>query len=194
MTCLTSLVRTVRPAAAWPLLLLLPVVAACAQKSGPERVEELRARYDVRLNGFVVREVPGAATLPEEAPLAEATPGPSPAASPGSPAGDGAVPPVQPNDLTGAKRDVVLDLLVHHDAPEALPGITVDISQAGPDEVEKAHFRAWLDTSRIARGQSAQLSHVLEQIDFTAGDRFAVEVVSPVPPEQRGEYREFQPE
>lgn len=171
---------------------LLALFAACQKASGPERVEALRAKFEVRLNGFVVREAPVAAPVA----ATEATPAPDsaagePAALPAEGAAEaaaGAAPEAAP---VAAERDVVLDLLVHNDSRETLPGITVDVSQAGEDEVEKAHFRVWVDTSRIAPGQSTQVSHVLEGVPFAPGDRFAVEVVSPVPAEQRGEYREF---
>ena len=176
-------------------VLVLPLLLGCQQKSPAQGIEELRAGYDVRLNGFIVREAPLAAPLPAATPGEEATPAPAsdtavpPAATPAA-GGEGAVPAVE--DLVPSSRDVVLDLLVHNGSSGSLPGITVDITQAGPDEAEKAQFRAFLDTSRIARGQSAQLSHVLEGVEFAPGDRFAVEVVSPVPAEQHAEYREFQ--
>jgi hypothetical protein len=187
-----------------PVTLLLPLALACQRASGPERVEELRSHYEVRLNGFVVRDAPLGAPLAAAIPDPDATPWPA-VAEPGAPAAPGpadvagtapgeAEAPffVEGEDLPPSPRDVVLDLLVHHRAPENLPGITVDVSQAGPDEVEKAHFRIWVPTARISRGQNAQVSHVLEGVDFAPGDRFAVEVVSPVPADQRGEYREFE--
>ena len=184
-------------------VLVLPLLLGCQQKSPAQEIEELRAGYDVRLNGFIVREAPVAAPLPAATPGEGATPAPLPAGEEATPAptADAAVPPAPGEEgampaiedvVVPSARDVVLDLLVHNGSAGSLPGITVDISQAGPDEAEKAHFRAFLDTSRIARGQSTQLSHMLEGVEFAPGDRFAVEVVSPVPAEQHAEYREFQ--
>ena len=194
--------RLVAPCLALPLLLAV----ACKRESVAERAERLRAGYGVQLDGYVVHEQQAATLLPEEAPLAEATPTPAPfgarpaGAAAASGDADPAVPPVQPNDLTGAPRDVVLDLVIRRarggegQDDERLPGLTVDISHVGADGAEKGHHHAYLAVSGIAPGASALRKHVLEQVDFTAGDRFEVAVVSPVPADRRGEYREFSPE
>jgi hypothetical protein len=146
--------------------LLAAVFATFAGACGPsaaERVETSRAAYEVRLDGFVA----------QEGPLAP-------------PSGDGPA-----GDPVPERRDVVLDLVVEHDAEEPLPGITIDIAHAGPDGEEKDRYRAWLDTSGVERGEAVPMTYTLDEVAYRVGDRFTVAVQSPVPLEQRGDYREF---
>ena len=90
-----------------------------------------------------------------------------------------------------ARQVVDLDILVRRDGRDSLPGLTLDISVAGPDGKERAHRRAWVDTSRIEKGSEVGTNVQLEGIDYRAGDGFYVEVRHPVPAAERADYREF---
>ncbi|HVS03862.1 MAG TPA: hypothetical protein VMT16_13935 [Thermoanaerobaculia bacterium] len=181
-----------------PALLAVTLVAfpGCRQTSEEERIADVRSQYQARLNGWIVREEAPAAEMPapEMEEDGEGMAGqPEEGAAAEAEAGEEVAPgiTITSEPMAPERRDVILDIVLFHTAPEALPGITLDISQAGPDEAEKAHFRAWIDTSEIRRGQHAQVNYVLEDLDFFPGDVFAVEVRDPVPPEERHQYREF---
>ena len=90
-----------------------------------------------------------------------------------------------------ARQVIDLDILVRRDGRESLPGLTLDISVAGPDGKEKAHRLAWVDTSRIEKGNEVGVNVQLEGVEYRAGDGFYVEVRRPVPAAERAAYREF---
>jgi len=94
------------------------------------------------------------------------------------------------DDPAAERQQVVLDVLVGWAGGEALPGLTFDVSMADASGREKARRRVFADVSRIDRG-GAQLSLVLDDLPYAAGDGFFVEVRVPVPAAERGEYREF---
>ena len=95
-----------------------------------------------------------------------------------------------PEAAGGLGRTLVLDVGVTWRGTDPLPGLTVDVSMAGPGGEEKAHRRAWIDTSRVDRG-GAQIDIELADLPWEPGDGFHVEVRSPVPAAERGAYREF---
>lgn len=153
---------------------------ACEQPTHEERIAELRSQYEAELNSFVTREVPQEADL--ETPV------------PGEETADEAMEGEEgiiEEDLLPPRIDVILDVIVRHSAREMLPGITLDVSHADAEEVEKNHFRIWVDTSGLAKGETLQVNETFEDVDFEEGDRFFVEVRHSVPPEERSEYWEF---
>ncbi len=169
---------------------------ACEQPTHEERVAELRSQYEAELNSFVTREVPQ-----EVDPVTPV---------PGEETGDEAIDEtdteatdeaddeamegeegIVEEDLLPPRTDVILDIVVRHSAPEMLPGITLDVSHADADEVEKDHFRIWVETSGLAKGETLQVNETFEDVDFEEGDRFFVEVRHSIPPEERSEYWEF---
>jgi hypothetical protein len=89
-----------------------------------------------------------------------------------------------------ARPKILLDVTVRGDARPPLPGITVDVTMVDGARSEKARRRVWIDTSALGPG-GEQTTLVLEDLDFAPGDGFWVEVRTPVPPAERGEYREF---
>jgi len=89
------------------------------------------------------------------------------------------------------RQSVLLDIVVHHDSAEKLPGITLDLTQSGADRKEKRRWKVWVDTSSLEPGPGTQVSHPLRDADVQPGDRFRVEVRHPVPAEERGEYKEL---
>ncbi len=156
---------------------LVLVLAGCEAKSPEEKVASLRARYKAQMNGFVVQEEP---VVMEVAEVAADGPGAAPEA------------PAEPLEPV-VRQKVLLDILVQHDSNERLPGVTLDISMVDAAKNEKGHWRLWVDTSKLQKATKTQLSHVLEDVDYVEGDGFSVEVRHPVPPAERGEYKEFAP-
>ena len=96
---------------------------------------------------------------------------------------------VQDDPGTGTQR-IVLDVLVDWAGTEPLPGLTLDVSMADPAGAEKVRRRVWIDTAQLRRG-GEQLALVLDGLPWQPGDGFFVEVRTPVPAAERGEYREF---
>lgn len=177
---------------ALPALCLL-VFAACA--GGPEapaeRIAEARAGYTATLNGYTVDQVPLAGAEP---PALDAGAEPDAEAAVGD-AGTGELAETAEAETLAEvplRQDVILDILVSRRSHEALPGITADVTQVDAQEDEKASWKVYLDTSDLPRGPGAQMVHRLEDVDYVEGDGFFVEVRTPVPVAERGEYREFQ--
>lgn len=171
----------------------------CSQKSPEERVAEIRSRYlaEVNQGGFYVEQVPvdsqemleevmGEGGSAEEAGESEAVEGAEEMAGDLDAEGEGEGLAREP-----VRQQVVLDILVRHDSNQKLPGITVDIVQVGADDVEKGKWLLWVDTAGLEKGTIEQVRHVIEDVDYTEGDRFSVEVRHPIPAAERGEYREF---
>lgn len=174
---------------AWISLAVVVAATGCAPSDPVERVEELRSRYDVELNQFIIKSEPVAPpeALGEEM-EGEGVPAGPPEQAAAQPGDDAAAPLVEELPVTS---DVVLDILVHSDASERLPGITVDVEQVDSAEQEKGRWRIWIDTSNLAKGGRTQVTHVVEDIDYEEGDGFQVELIAPVPPDLRSQYREF---
>ncbi|MCP4205051.1 MAG: hypothetical protein GY769_24345 [bacterium] len=174
------------------LALLLPLVAlvlAGCPKSPEERVAKLRTYYKARVIGIIVDAVPAAAEVLEEEmvegegemPMTETEDAPAAAIEPEVEA-VAAVPTLQ---------TVRVDILIQHDSPEKLPGITLDLEMVDAQEVLKDSWKVWVDTSELPKATGSQFTHVLEDIDYAEGDGFSVDVRSYVPPEERGQYKEF---
>jgi len=89
------------------------------------------------------------------------------------------------------KQEILLDVLVAFDGREPLEGITLDLSMADGAGREKARRNLWADVSGLERGNSRQLTLVVDDLPYQAGDGFWVEVRSPVPAAERGSYREL---
>lgn len=177
----------------------------CEQKSHEERVSELRSRYSAELNGFVVREVPEVVDVEvvdpeqetsealeetEEAAeeVLDQTEGVEDVTGEEGEAGTDLIPE---DAIEEVQKDVILDVMVRHRASEMLPGVTLDVSQADAEGNEKATYKVWVDTSDLPMGTPQQVNEILEDVDYQEGDGFFVEIRHPVPPEERGEYREF---
>ncbi len=160
------------------LLSMTLLAGACAKLTPEERTAQTRARYFAELNGFVVLQQP----IEEEAdPM-------NPPAGDELAAGDGGEEPWEASvDLS---QDVLLDIVIRHDSFDKLPWLTVDITMADGDR-ELQNWRVWFETGGIEKGPGVQFSHTLENVDYEPGFGFSAEVRSPVPPEDRSEYREF---
>ncbi len=90
-----------------------------------------------------------------------------------------------------ATVDVLLDILVHNEGSGTLDGITVDLTIAGPDGAEKERQLLWIETAGLTKGSQSQVVYELNDVAYTEGDGFHVEVRHPIPMEERGDYREF---
>lgn len=170
--------------AAWCGAMLIGATAialaltGCRKESAADRVSNLRAGYTATLNGFVVQQEPMEPTPQQAEGAAAAQEGATETAK------EAAAPPVRQN--------VMLDILVRNDNDERLDGLTLDVTQADANKNEKASWKVWIDSSGIGRGPGVQISHVLKNVDYQQGDGFNVEVRTPIPPSERGDYREFQ--
>ena len=171
-----------------PYRVVVPLAAAialsaCVARSPEEKVAWLRSLYKATVNpgGFIVQEEPmeEAELAPEEA--LGALEGEAVEGEEGE----------EPVEATPVEQKILLDILIQHDSPEKLPGITVDISMVDASEQEKGHWRVWFDTSKIPKATPTQFTHILEGVAYEEGDGFNVEVRDDVPPEERSEYREF---
>lgn len=169
------------------LLTLSLLSVACRQLSPEERVESLRAQYTAKLNSFYV-EPPAGAEMEEMEATEEGEEAAAEEAAPEGEEGEGEEMATE----EAMPKNVVLDILVSTEAMEYLPGLTVDVYQADTSGNEKDHWRLWLDTSGVVRGPGAQITKVLEDVDYEEGDAFAVEVRQSIPPEERSEYRELE--
>lgn len=158
-------------------------MAACTPKSYEERVAGLRPYYKARLIGFIVKAVPVIAELAEE-PMDADT------AAVAEDLSAGEEMPVD-EELAPVLQNVAIDILLQHDSPEKLPGITLDIEMVDSNQQTKHTWRIWADTAKLPKATGTQFTHVLENLDYVEGDGFNVEVRSPVPPEERNQYREF---
>ncbi len=97
------------------------------------------------------------------------------------------------DDPASGKREILLDVLVRWEGHERLPGITLDVSMGDATGKEKAARRVWVDTSKLDRGPGEQTTLTLTDLPYQPGDGFFVEVRSPIPAAERGDYREFAP-
>ena len=150
-------------------------IAGCGPQLSPEeKIELLRSQYSAELTSITVKQDPE-----EDAGAAEGV-------------ADGEIDVADLDlDQPPVRTDVVLDVLVSTNSQEYLPGITIDVQHVDSDKKEKDFVRLWVDTSALLRGGGAQVTHVLEDIDYQPGDGFWVEVKSPVAAEERADYREF---
>ena len=88
--------------------------------------------------------------------------------------------------------EALLDLMVRFNATgDALPGITVEIVHNDAFQQEKDRHLTWVETRNILRGEERQVPVKLEVDNYEDGDKFSFEWNAFVPPEKRGDYREF---
>lgn len=181
----------------------LLTLVACQAKSPEEQVAEKRARYTVDLNGWYAKV--------ENAAMEETMDGDMADESATEDAGDAAADEAAMagedtagEDIAGDElaageilagpqaHTIVFDLLVHYDGRgDALPGITVEVTQAGADGTEKGSWLQFLDIPGIAKGSSKQVGFELPGVQFSDGDVFAVTLNKNVAAADRSNYREF---
>ena len=162
------------------------LLAACAEKSPEEIIEAQRQLYSAELTNFVVMQEPEPEPVATEEADEEAGEGAGDATD-----GD-AMDAMEPEPMGPVTRNVLLDILVQNTGSESLPGITVDVSQIDSNRNPKGDWKLFLELPSLAHGTSEQVSQVLEDVDFEEGDGFAVQVRSPIPAAEQGDYAEFQ--
>lgn len=170
-----------RPEAALGLVVAaLLLLGACAGEVG---VADARAGYIAEMRSFTVQ-----APVGDEGAMAEEAEAEAEAA-----AGDEAVEegdmPAEPETV-----NVLLDILVHNEGSGTLEGVTVDLTIADPDGAEKERRLLWVETAGLTKGSQSQEVLEVNDLAYTEGDGFHVEVRHPIPMEERGDYREFEAE
>jgi hypothetical protein len=143
------------------------ILAACGVSE--KDVLEARARYAATMDGYVVRQQPLAMQG-------------------GGPAVSEAAPP-------RLDQDVELGLTVRQDLPAGEPrlrGITLDVAQVDATGRPKRSWRVWVDTAGLEPGREVRTVHVLNDVDYTPGDGFRVEVRQRIPEAERPDYRELE--
>jgi hypothetical protein len=186
--------------------IMLLTLVGCQAKSPEEQVAEKRAKHSVDLNGWYPK-VENAAM--DAAMDAEATGDMAADDMAGEAGGDMAGADMAGDDMAGhdmtgdemageemmtgpQPHTIVFDLLVHYDGRgDSLPGITVDVTQAGADGQEKGSWLQFLDTPGIAKGSSKQIAFEIPGVLFEEGDVFAVTLNQNVAAADRSKYREF---
>ncbi|MEE2777889.1 MAG: hypothetical protein VYE73_14130 [Acidobacteriota bacterium] len=154
------------------------MLAGCGPQLTPEeKVEVLRSQYSAELTSLTVLQDP---QNEEAEPAADKEGGAAELDTTGLDL-----------DQPALRTDVVLDILVSTTSQDYLSGITIDLQHVDGERNEKSLQNLWVDTSSLIRGGGTQVSHVLEDVDYVAGDGFWVEVRSPVGIEERPDYREF---
>ncbi len=168
--------------------LALAAAEGCKQLTPEEKLIQARSRYEATLNNFIVTQVPLVVEVPEEE-MPEGQPEEAEAATPAVDAaveGEEAVVEEVP-----VRQDVTVDLTIRHESDYELDGITVDFYMADGSQ-EVASWKVWFDTTAVrAKTPGVQFSHTFEDVDYQEGYGFAAEIRSPVPPAERGDYREF---
>lgn len=172
--------------------LLLFGLAACEPASGPERVTALRDGYEANLNSFNVMETP---MLEESGMDGEAMDGDALDGDADAEGRDADADAMEGDEIieeVPLRQDVMLDVVLRKTGGGGrLDGLTLDVYQVTADEAAKTTYRIWVDTSTLNKGSRQAVSHVIEDIDFEEGDKFAVEVRPGVVPEQYSEYQEY---
>ncbi|MDH3744412.1 MAG: hypothetical protein OES47_04840 [Acidobacteriota bacterium] len=166
-------------------LVTLAGLVGCRQLSPEEKVEELRSRYTARINegGFFLRDVPVEPVDPVDSEESQGTISGG-AETEGSEFGDVPVEPV-------TRQELLLDIIVQHDSDETLPGITVDLEMSDASGNVKKRWRKWVETEGLPKANQKQVTETLIDVGYEEGDRFNAEIRSPIPPEERSDYREF---
>ena len=163
------------------LALIVAVALLASACGGGGGVAETRAGYIAQIQSFAVQAPAG-----DEAMAADDASADTEADVEGEGEGDM---PAEP-----ALVNVMLDILVHNEGSGTLEGITVDLTIADPDGMEKERRLLWIETAGLIKGSQSQVVHELSDVAYTEGDGFHVEVRHPIPMEERGDYREFDAE
>lgn len=197
----------------WTILALaVLLVVGCQPKSPEEQVADARSRYVVELNSWfpketdvdVSGEIPGdmgpedsaaqeavaEAALEETGEVADLPPVEGESAEDEEGATEGAEGEETMEPIGPEERTIFFDLIVQLDGDRSLPGITLDLTQADASGAEKKAWKRYVELPKMIKGQTQQVSFE-EELEFEEGDQFSVELRTPVPPAERGEYREL---
>ena len=161
---------------------LLSLGWGCRQLSPLEELERIRSSYTAELSSFSVRQQPVAGEESE----AE-TEGVEPEADAEDVAAGEATEEMEP----AVTSDLMLDILIGTESDETIDGLTIDFELVDANEQLKERRLLYVDTSQVMKGSAIQTTVVVEDVDYVEGDKLTAAVRSPVPPAERGSYREF---
>ncbi len=181
------------------LVLAAVVLTACPQQSPEARVLEARDKYTLEPTGVLVQELEAEAAAAEEEAgemVAEAVEAVAVAAAAEAVAEETAEGENLDEEMAAPQGprsvEVMIDLMVRFNATgDALPGVTVEVVQNDPFQKEKGRHLTWVETPGLRKGEERQVSVELEIQNYEDGDEFSIEWNAFVPPEKRGDYREF---
>ncbi|MDY7093157.1 MAG: hypothetical protein SX243_09320 [Acidobacteriota bacterium] len=182
-------------------VLLLGSLVACQPQSPAERIDELRAGYEVEVNPSGFSATPN---YPEPPPMEEGEEGADEemAADDEMAADEMAADEMGDGEMAGEgdmaqeqmepeSYDVVLDLLIKNgNRDDSLQELTVDLIHADSNQNERGRLQVVFDTSNVLPGASSQFSQELKGIPYEEGDMFTAEIRQ-VPAEERGDYPEY---
>ena len=173
----------------------------CGPGSPEEQVAATRAQYTVRLESFTAEEPEPVIEEMEIAAEATAEAGEAVAAAEGAMVAEAAAAEEGMEGEGETEEEVVesgpqptnivLHLLVRFGGEQALPGITVEVTQADPFGKEKEPTLHWIETAGMTKSDVQQVDLRLEGVEFEDGDAFSVLLSQSVAPEDYGKYREF---
>ncbi|MCP3958299.1 MAG: hypothetical protein GY719_10650 [bacterium] len=180
------------------LAAILFMVFGCGPGSPEGKVAATRAQYTVKLENFSAEEPPPpmleAEAVTEEVEEAAVAVMSEEVAVTAEEAAESEETDVELETVmeTGPRpMDVVLHLLVRFGGDKALPGITVEVTQADPFGKEGEPTLHWIDTAGMSKSDVSQVDLRLEGVEFEDGDAFSVYLREVVPAEQHSQYREF---
>lgn len=180
-------------------------LTACSPPSPDAKVTATRGEYTVRLESFTANlpDPPDALNLDEalvegevaEAAMAEAAQGAeAEVAEVAEEVAEGAeegAEEMAAEESGSEVAEVILHLLIQFKGSEALPGITVEVTQQDPFGSEKEPTLHWVETAGMVKNDLKQVDLKLEGIEYTEGDAFSVLLRQAVPAAERGGYREY---
>lgn len=176
-------------------VLAVLALSACEPKTPEEQVAAARAQYSVKLESFTVEEPQPEPPAVEEALILEGDIIMAAAAAVAEEAGEGmeeAEEVLEEAVETGPRQvDVILHMLLGFNGDEALPGITVEVTQADPFGKEKEPTLHWIETAGMTKSDVKQVDLRLEGVEYEDGDAFSVLLREVVPAADRSRYREF---
>ena len=180
------------------------VAAGCGPNSPEDQVAATRAQYTVRLESFTAEQPEPEPVMEEEVVAEEGEAAATATASAVESAmvaeeavageegaGEEGMDEEEVVESGPRPTDVILHLLVRFGGDEALPGITVEVTQADPFGKEKEPTLHWVETAGMGKSDVQQVDLRLEGIEYEDGDGFSVLLRQTVPAEDRAQYREF---
>jgi len=176
-------------------LTLVAVLLAfgCPEQPPEVRIAETRAQYSLHSPHFLVEETEAEEVLSAEdfESGEEDAMEPMEAEAEGEGEGEGEEGQMEPEGPRPV--NVLFDVMVNFEGlRDGLPGITLDITHKDPFDQVKADYRQWVDTTKVRKGNPQQLSFEREVPDFESGDTFEIELRGYVPPDEWGDYKEFE--
>jgi hypothetical protein len=168
-------------------LVAVLLASGCPQQPPEVKIAETRNQYFLEPTGMLVQEIEAEVSSEdfESGDVGEAEEPPAEEMA-GDEEGS-----MEPEGARTVK--VLFDLVVRFDGlREALPGITIEISHSDPFDKEKAHYRQWIETAGMKKGNARQISFEREIPDYESGDKFSIEYREHIPREEWGDYKEFE--